>query len=355
VEVMTTNANGEDKLDVETGRQIEKDGVPVTYFDQFMVWDQFFWSSALKEACRERVREFDVVYIYGVWSYPAIAAGAVCRQKGVPYIVSPRSSLMKWPLRRSWFRKQVYLRLLGDRYLRNTWAMHYTTDVEKKESEQLGFDVSGFVVPNCMDFSEFETLPESGRFRDRYGISADSPLVLFLGRIEPRKGLEFSLRALAQVKENVPDAHFAIAGPGEEDAYVNQLQELAMELGIDEATTFTGYVDSTERLEALVDANLFILTSHTENFAMAAVEAMASGTPVLLSEEVGVAENADSARAGISVPLEDDAITEALGKLLTSPSLQQELGSNGPSHVRSSYRPESVAEKMIQEIQRRRE
>lgn len=354
VEVMTTNANGEDKLDVETGRPIDQDGVPVTYFDQFTIRGQFFWSSDLRDACRRRVEEFDYVYVYGIWNYPAIAAGAACREKSVPYIVSPRTGLMKWPLQQGWFRKKVYLWLFGYQYLEGAWALHYTTEVEKRESEQLRFDVPGFVVPNCMDFSEFDQLPDAGHFRARYEISEEVPLVLFLSRIEPRKGLERSFRAFARVRSNVPNAHFIVAGPGE-DEYVQKLQDLTVELGIDEATTFTGYVDAGERLEALVDADLFILTSHTENFAMAAVEAMAAETPVLLSEEVGVAKNADSARAGISVPLEDDEVTEALERILTSLSLQEEMGGNGPSHVRSSYRPESVAEQMIQAIQQRGE
>nr|WP_272507959.1 glycosyltransferase [Salinibacter ruber] len=354
VEVMTTNANGEDKLDVETGRPIDQDGVPVTYFDQFTIRDQFFWSSDLRDACRSRVEEFDYVYVYGIWNYPAIAAGAACREKSVPYIVSPRTGLMEWPLRQGWLQKKIYLWLFGYQYLEGAWAIHYTTEVEKRESEQLGFDVPGFVVPNCMDFSEFEQLPDARRFRIRYGISGDIPLLLFLSRIEPRKGLELSLRAFAQVRSNVPNAHFVVAGPGE-DEYVQQLQELAVEFGIDEATTFTGYVDAAERLEALVDADVFILTSHTENFAMAAVEAMAAETPVLLSEEVGVAKNAHAAQAGISVSLEEDEITESLERFLTSPSLQEEMGRNGPIHVRSSYQPESVAQQLIEAIQQRRE
>ncbi|WP_263785013.1 glycosyltransferase [Salinibacter grassmerensis] len=354
VEVMTTNANGEDKLNVETGQPIDQDGVPVTYFDQSTIRDQFFWSSDLRDACRRRVEEFDYVYVYGIWNYPAIAAGAACREKNVPYIISPRTGLMEWPLQQGWLRKKAYLWLFGYQYLEGAWAIHYTTEVEKRESEQLKFDVPGFVVPNCMDFSEFDQLPDAGYFRKRYGISEDAPLLLFLSRIEPRKGLELSFRAFARVRSNVPNAHFIVAGPGEEE-YVQQLQELTVELGIGEATTFTGFVDAAERLEALVDANMFILTSYTENFAMAAVEAMASQTPVLLSEEVGVAKNADAVRAGISVPLEEDEITEYLGKVLSSPSLQEKMGRNGPSHVRSSYRPESVAEQMVQAIQQRRE
>jgi glycosyltransferase involved in cell wall biosynthesis len=352
VEVFTTNANGPEKLDVPLETAVDVNGVEVAYFDQSTIGGRFFYAPDLKRACRRRAPDFDVTYIYGIWNYPAIAAGSACRKQDAPYIVSPRTGLMKWPMQQRWLRKQVFLRLFGWRYLHGAWAMHYTTDIEKQEAEQFGVRTPGFVVPNCMDFSEFDQLPETGGFRSRLGVSPETRLVLFLGRIEPRKGVDLSMRAFAQVRKSVPDCHFAIAGPGDE-GYVDQLSELSIDLGIQDATTFTGYVDSTERIGALVDADVFILTSHTENFAMAAVEAMAAETPILLSDEVGVAPAADKAEAGLSVSLSEDVIAEALNRLLSSSSLRESLAQNGPTHARSQYSPTSVADQMIAAIEAR--
>lgn len=354
VEVLTTNANGVDKLDVTPGRKVDVNGVPVTYYNQSTVGGRFFYAPELKRACGRQAPQFDVVYIYGVWNYPAIAAGSACREKEVPYIVSPRTGFMEWPMQQSWLQKQIYLQLFGWRYVQGAWVMHYTTEIEREESRQFGVETPGFVVPNCMNFAEFDELPEQGRFRSRLGLSDEDRLVLFLGRIEPRKGIELSMHALARVQESVPNAHFAIAGPGD-DEYIDSLRQLSADLSIQEATTFTGYVDSDERLRALVDADVFILTSHTENFAMAAVEAMAAGTPVLLSDEVGVAPAVDEADAGVSVPLDKEKITEALHQLLHSASYRGRLASNGPGHVRSQYSPESVAARMVEEIRARKQ
>lgn len=350
VEVVTTNANGDSTLEVRVGKPVDVDGVKVTYYPQSTIAGRFFYSPALKQACFERADEFDFVYVYGIWNYPAIAAGSACRRQGVPYIVSPRTGLMRWPMRQGWYRKKLYLWLLGQRYLDGAWAMHYTTEVEKRESEQRKIDTPGFVVPNCMDFSEFDALPESGLFREEFGISVKAPLLLFLGRIEPRKGVEISLRAFAEAKRDTPEAQFVVAGPGD-DEYVAQLREQADDLRIDDATHFPGYVDASERLRALVDADVFILTSHTENFAMAAVEAMAAGTPVLLSDEVGVAENAADAGAGVSVALDEREVTNELRHLLADPSLRNEMGAQGPPHVRETYRPDAVAPQMIEAIE----
>jgi glycosyltransferase involved in cell wall biosynthesis len=349
VEVFTTDANGETTLEVDTGQPVLKDGVRVTHFAHSRIAGRFFYSSGLRKACNEHVEEFDYVYVYGIWNYPAIAAGAACRRREVSYIVSPRTGLMQWPLQQGWLRKKLYLWLFGWRYLHGAWAMHYTTQVERKESEQTGVNTPGFVVPNCMDFSEFDILPGSGSWRRKVHVSSDAPLLLFLGRLEPRKGVGLSLRAFSRVKDEIPQAHFAIAGPGEE-GYVRELKALASDLGITDAVTFTGYVDADERLEALVDADVFVLTSHTENFAMAAVEAMAAETPVLLSEEVGVAEKAEVADAGISVSLDEMEIADELGRLLESETLREKMGQNGPFHVRNTYSREAVGGQMIDAI-----
>ncbi len=349
VEVFTTNANGEVSLDVKTGRPVQKDGVRVTHFSHSKVAGRFFYSSALRKACYDRVDEFDAVYIYGIWNYPAIAAGAACRQGNVRYIVSPRTGLMQWPLKQGWLQKRIYLWLFGWRYLNGAWALHYTTGVEQRQSEQAGVSPPGFVVPNPIDLSEFESLPPSGRFRNQLGLTSESPVLLFLGRLEPRKGIDLSLRAFARVRDRVPEAQFVIAGSGD-DQYVQKLRALTEELSISDAVFFTGYVDATARLKALVDANAFVLTSHTENFAMAAVEAMATGTPVVLSEEVGVAESAEKAGAGIKVPLQADRIVNELSKVLGSSSLQEEMGRKGRAHVRRVYGRKAVAGQMIDAI-----
>jgi len=352
VEVFTTDANGEDTLKVETGRPVAKGGVHVTHFSCSKIADRFFYSSGLRTACNDRADEFDYVYIYGIWNYPAIAAGAACRRLEVPYIVSPRTGLMRWPLQQGWLRKRVYLWLFGWRYLKGAWAMHYTTEVEQRESEQAGVNRPSFVVPNPIDVSEFESPPNPGRFRKKLGLSSDSPVLLFLGRLEPRKGIDLSLRAFARVREKITDAQFIISGPGDEQ-YLQKLKSLAEDLSVSDAVFFTGYVDATTRLEALVDADAFVLTSHTENFAMAAVEAMATGTPVVLSEEVGVAKNAEEAGVGFTVPLQEDKIAKTLSKILGSSSLQEEMGRKGPGYVRQTYGRKAVAGQMVNAVRKR--
>jgi len=215
VDVFTTNAGGDTSLDVATDQPVELDGVSVSYCECSTVQGSFFYSPQMKELCRRRIEEFDLVYIYGIWNYPAIASGSLCRAKDIPYVVSPRTGLMDWPMQQGWLKKWVYFWSFGRRYLNGARAIHYTTEVERRESEQLSFSANGFVVPNSVDLSEFSDLPTPGRFRTQHNLDNKTPILLFLGRLEPRKGIDIAVEAFGKVRDELPRAHFIVAGPGE--------------------------------------------------------------------------------------------------------------------------------------------
>ena len=130
-------------------------------------------------------------------------------------------------------------------------------------------------------------MPARSRFRRKYQISDTEQIILYLGRIEHRKGLDLSLEAFARVSREFLKCVFVVAGP-EEDGYREILEEKASKLKVDQKVLFTGYLNPVERLEAFMDADLFILNSYSENFGMAVVEAMASGLPIITANLPGV-------------------------------------------------------------------
>ncbi len=351
VTVLTTNANGSELARVPLETPVDVDGVSVRYFPEHRVRGGFFYSPALRRACADALHVTDLTYIYGVWNYPAIAAGAECRKAGKPYIVSPRTSLMQWALRHSRLRKRVYMGLFGRRYLNGARAIHYTSDSERAEAEVLQLKPEAFVVANPVDFSEFAELPAKGAFRRARGLASDEPLVLYIGRLEPRKGLELTVRSFAICRRRVPNARLVIAGPAR-PGYAERLTRLASELGIGDAVDLPGYVNARERLEALVDANLFVLTSYAENFGMAAVEAMASGTATLLSDQVGVAQDLQGTDACDIVPLEENAIGTRMADLLADAQRRETIARTGRAVVMARYRPEAIAREVQRQLER---
>lgn len=341
VTVFTTNANGDSELDVDTRIPCLMNGVKVCYFP-LKKSPFLFYSPALKQACVEQIRAFDLVYIFSCWTYPFIPATRAAVKAGIPFVISPRTAFM----RATWqgkFLKKITYHLLFERSLINrASALHYTSQLEIEQSRWLRLRGKPVVVPNPVDISEFAVLPRRGSFRERHGIAADEKVLLFLGRVEPRKGLDLAIRAFGRIASSCGPARFVIVGP-EEDAHVRELKDVADSLGVAGRVTFTGMLAGPERLAVFRDADLFVLTSLGENFAMSVVEAMAAGLPVLVTDMVGVAPDVAAHGAGLVVPRGEQAVASAIERLLSSEELRRTCGEAGKRLAQTAYAPDAIA------------
>jgi polysaccharide biosynthesis protein PelF len=182
-------------------------------------------------------------------------------------------------------------------------------------------------------------LPEPGTDVPR----AERPTIVSVGRLHPIKGLDRLIEAHALVRREVPDAQLVIAGPG--DAYRAELERLAARSGVADAVTFPGFVSQEQKIRLLRSAHVSALLSHSEGLPMAALEAMACGTPVVLSEGCHFVE-ADG-RAGIVVPGDPESAAGALVELLTDSVRREELAA-GAAELARDYRAESVVPLMAE-------
>jgi glycosyltransferase involved in cell wall biosynthesis len=171
-------------------------------------------------------------------------------------------------------------------------------------------------------------------------------LLAFLGRIHPIKGLDVLLRALVQVKTDVPQVILAIAG-ADEDGHRNHLQKLAQHLGVQDQVQWLGIVGEEDKRRLLVDADLFILPSFSENFGLAAVEAMAAGCPVILGRGVNIGVQIEAYGAGRMVPTEPKSLATAIVEGLREPDARRAMGRAGQRLVAKSYDGEVVARQML--------
>lgn len=342
VSVFTTNANGKLNFsDINPGENKIMDGVTVTYFNRDILGNYFF-SSSLSLACFKYTKQYDLVYIVSTWGYPFIPGSLSSLINSKPYIVSPRTSFMQKTWRKFDLKKWTY-HCLVERYLLNhSTAIHYTTVLEQSESKWLKLRPNNFIVPNPVEMKEFQELPNRGIFRAAHQIPSDTLIVLYLGRVEHRKGIDLAIRAFAQASDHIPVAHFVIAGPSE-DNYQNSLEQIARDLGIVNRITFTGYLNQEQRLSALADADVFILSSYSENFGMAIVEAMASRLPVIISDQVGIADDIRSAEVGKVVPIDISLVAKALEELLNSKELRNDLGERARKFALDNYSSSNIA------------
>jgi glycosyltransferase involved in cell wall biosynthesis len=316
--------NGDGKLPIERaawGWRAYSGGVETLYLKTRLRYRVHTLNPGVAGFCRERLRQFDIVHVYGLYDLLGPAVAWFCRRWNIPYVVEPLG--MTHPIDRSLRLKTVWKKLLGRGYLRNAARLIATSRQERQELVREGFPSEKIVVRyNGIDGAEFCRLPTRGAFRSHAGIARDPPMILFLGRLIPRKGADFLIEALPQISND--QARLVIAGPEGENGYLGFLQQKACALRVEGRVLFAGPLYAEAKKAALVDADVFVLPSRYENFGNAAAEAVACGTPVVVSDRCGIAELVDR-RAGLVTSYDARAIAQALNELLGNPSLYDRL------------------------------
>jgi glycosyltransferase involved in cell wall biosynthesis len=350
VTVFTTNAQGDHSLPVEPNLPMMIDDVQVTYFERDIL-NRYFYSRKLAHACTQHAKDFDSIYIVSNWGYPLIPICRAAQKHTIPYIVSPRTAFMRTTWTGKYLKKMAYHQLVERSLINGAQALHYTSPLEMDESAWLRLKPVPWINPNPVDLSEIEHMPPRGTWRKARGIPDETRLILYLGRIEARKGIDLTLEAFAKIAHLEKDVVLVLAGP-DEDNYVSLLQALCQEYELIDRVIFTGYLDSQTRLAALADADIFVLTSRAENFGVAVVEAMAAGIPVLVSNFVGLAPTIEGSKVGLVTSLDSDDIARKLMQLLASQDLRSAFGRQARIVANVNYSPTQVARTMLEYLER---
>ena len=243
--------------------------------------------------------------------------------------------------RRSRWRKRVMELWYQDRLLRNAAAIHYTSAEEMRLAEPYVFGAPGVVVPLGLDLTDYSALPEPGTFRRSHPEIGERPILLFLSRLNFKKGLDVLIQATARVIAAGIDAHLVLAGP--DGGMEASARRWIAEAGLEGRSTFTGMLRGKDKLAAFVDAALFVLPSLSENFGIAVVEAMACGTPVLVSDRVNIWREIVADGAGIAEPPAPDAFAAAMLSLLNDEPRRRAMGQAARASVARRYQWNTIA------------
>jgi glycosyltransferase involved in cell wall biosynthesis len=307
------------------GWRSDVDGVEVIYLTTRGRYRNLTVNPGVLSFCQHRLREFDMVHIYGLYDTLGPAVAKYCRQFGIPYFVEPLG--MTRLIDRGFLLKKLWRRLVAG-YLENATRMVVTSELEKAELVEDGFPTDQLLLRyNGIDRKEFCDLPLRGTFREKFGIRDDEPMVVFLSRLIPRKGADLLIEALPQT--GCDKIRLVIAGPEGEAGYVAFLQDKARTLGVDHRVLFLGPLYGIDKKAALIDADVFALPSRYENFGNTAAEAVACGTPVIVSDRCGIAPLIVQ-RAGVVTSYDANALAGALRELFGSTALYHRLKAGCP-------------------------
>lgn len=278
------------------------------------------YSPDLRRYLRGAVGRFDVVHIHSLWLYPQMAAFRESSGHGVPYIVSLHGTLAPQMRGRGRIRKSITSLLWQSEMLRNAAALHLTTDQELRLTSDIAPGVAREVVPVGLHTDRFS--PGDPRpFREKYLRGRAGPVVMFLGRVAAVKGIDVLIKAFARTSGNASEATLVVVGPDDE-GLVPGLRRLAGTLGVADRVVFTGPLFNEERRAALSAATVWVSASFTENFGVSIVEAMAMGLPTLITPNVNIAKDAESAGATVLARPEPEEFSAKLNQVLLDAELR---------------------------------
>jgi glycosyltransferase involved in cell wall biosynthesis len=328
VRVLTTTANGPAELDVPRGEARLVNGVEVYYYRR-LTKDHTHFSPALLWQVWRQCRRYDIVHIHSWWNLVAVLSAFLCMLRGKRFILSPRGMLSPYTL--SSPLKRAFHRWPGAWILKHG-TLHATTEQEAEECLKVVPNWLYFIAPNIIP------LPPLHQARRASTQSAQrTSTLLFLSRIDPKKGLELLFQALAQTSYRL-----RIAGSGD-PAYIASLKALAEQLGIAGRIEWLGWVEGEDKFRLLAEAELLVLTSHNENFANVVLESLAVGTPVLLSEQVGLSRYVQAKDLGWVTSLDARAIARALDSARADEGKRRRIREQAPALVREDFEAGKVA------------
>lgn len=265
----------------------------------------------------KNAERYDLVHVHALFSYTTSLGMAQLRRQRVPYLLRTIGQLNRWSLGQSAVRKQLFLKLLDEANLQGARALHFTSGAEREEAGDLNFLTPSFVLPLGVPAP-----PDLSLCNQPAGNPLGPTRLLFLSRIHPKKQLPVLFDALALVKKRFPSRPWLLEIAGDGDPkYLQQLQHHCVSLGLAPQVQWHGFVEGEAKQALLQQADWFVLPSASENFGIAAAEALMAGTPVLLSPGVALAANVQAAQAGLVCEPSVEALAGCLEQCLEPPPL----------------------------------
>ena len=327
--------------------------------DEFAAADRPLWDPLSLHLARPRLATFryapelshnlsapnlDLVHTHGLWTYLSIATLRWSQEKMKPYVVSPHGMLDPWALRNSRWKKRIASFLFERRHLKGAACLHAINRPEALAMRNLGLKNPICVIPNGVEIPDSTSTlppPEWGNEFVR-----GRKVLLYLGRLHPKKGLPALLRSWREAISKNGDWIFVIAG-WDQSGHRRELEQLVAQLGISDSVKFVGSVFGAQRDAAYQSAKAFVLPSLSEGQPLAVLEAWSHALPVIMTRECNLGEGFE---LGAAIRMEP-TIAGGINALETLFSLGDaalgEMGLCGKRLVASSFSWPQIAAEMF--------
>jgi glycosyltransferase involved in cell wall biosynthesis len=330
VTVYTTTANGTTELPLHNKIPAIVNGVQVFYFKR-ITKDHTHFSPELLINLWKNAKKFDAIHIHSWWNLVAVFATLVCWLKGIKPILAPRGMLSTYSFTHENSIKKQLIHIFLGKFLLSKTTLHATASQELQEGKQLIPDWQGFVLPNILQ------LPTNHITKTKTTVTQNFT-ILFLSRIDKKKGIEILLEALQKTTFSF---HLHITGSGEA-SYLEQLKNLAEKYQLTNKITWHGRIEGNLRYDLYANADVFVLPSYNENFANVVIEALSVGTPVIVSKYVGLADYVKQHQLGEVIDLSAAELQTALENLYKNTTLRQKIRQTAPQQIQTDFSAENL-------------
>ncbi|TKC08171.1 glycosyltransferase [Pedobacter polaris] len=342
LEVLTTTANGKTELNVATNKPQKVDGVTVTYFKR-LTKDHTHFSPSLLKKLRHLILQGQnqsklVIHIHAWWNLISIFSCQIAKWYNIPVVLSPRGMLTNYTLgNRNASIKSIIHSLMGKKLLAYC-HIHATSGKEKQDILQFINPKSITVIPNLVELSK------NDKYEFVQSLEQESVFkLIFLSRIEEKKGLELLLEALAGLQF---DWTLTIAGSGEEN-YIAELKNKVESLNLNNQINWVGQINNSDKFKLLAEHHLMVLSSYNENFANVVVESLSVGTAVLLSNQVGLADYVTKNDFGWVTDLTSKSIQTNIENAYKDKNKRVEIRKIAPKIVKNDFSSEELIHQYI--------
>lgn len=291
---------------------------------------------------RSDLDQFDVVHSHGLFSFAPLAAAWWARRRGVPYVMRPLGVLNRYGrLGRKRHLKAASLRWVEGPLLAAAAAVHFTAAQEETEARECGIPMRSIVLPLGIE-EVGVTAADIGRAKNESG----RRWLLFMSRIDPKKNLEACIEAMSCLPPGCVDVGLLICGDGDA-AYVDGLRELARRRGVESRIEWAGHISGADKQRAFSRASIFVLPSYSENFGIAAAEALSAGLPCVLGRGVALADEVEAAGAGLAIGTGPEDIVQAIVPLLEDPEALAVAGRHARELWAERFAPHVMGERLM--------
>lgn len=313
----------------------------------------FYVTPKMMNRTREEIKSFDVIHLHDYRTFQSIVVSRYAKKFGVPYVLQAHGSLprimdkqrLKW----------IYDVSFGYRLLRDASRVIALSQVEAEQYRSMGVPEERIaIVANGIDLSEFADLPLKGCFKKKFNIPEGKKVILYLGRIHKIKGIDLLVKAYAYMKKKMRLSNALLVIAGTDDGYLIETQALIRSLKIDDQVLLPGPLYGCNKIQAYVDADVYVLPSRYEIWGLTAFEAVACGTPIILTENNGAAEYFRD-KVGLVVKPDSNHLAEALYEILLNQDKQKLFRENCEVLIKkfSISKTVSELERVYEEVRER--